>query len=191
MERKVQRSPVMSLPQTPSSGFEPGSGAAPPAALSSEPESIAPTRVRVTAGQTLPSLHVDVVEAATASGFRPSPAMLALGGEIVEWSPPQRVRVRYPIAEAWKSDVGALSVGFLAAMFEPPMSAIVGVAAPHRSHAVLETSSRFFRQLREGHVVIDATLVRAGSTTVTVECVAWDDRGELCSKGAATFLLVG
>jgi uncharacterized protein (TIGR00369 family) len=126
-----------------------------------------------------------------AQGFRPSAAMLALGGEILEWSPPQLIRVRYPVRDACANAYGSLSGGFVVAMFEPVVAAMAHAVAPSRQHAILELSARFFRQLRDGFVTVDAALVRAGTTTGSIDCVAWDPRGELCAKASATILFVG
>jgi uncharacterized protein (TIGR00369 family) len=128
---------------------------------------------------------------ALAQHFRPTPAMLALGAEIAEWSPPRLIRVRYPTHDGWANAQGTLSAGFVVAMFDPVYSALAYGVAPTRQSAVVETSVRFFRAVRGGHVVVDGTLIRAGRTTVTVECVAWDNAGELCAKGSATLMLVG
>jgi len=135
--------------------------------------------------------QVTVPSGQIAQGFRPSPAMQALGGEILDWSPPRLIRLRYPAHEGWLNAYGSLSGGFVTAMFEPAIAAMAHAVAPTRQHAILETSARFFRQIREGHVIVDAILVRAGNTTGTVECIAWDPRGEMCAKGAATLLFVG
>lgn len=179
-----------------------------PDLFSSEPGSSQPTHVRNLQQHTLASgthgtseppgpvavvavPQITVPSGQIAQGFRPSPAMLALGGEILDWSPPRLIRVRYPARENWVNAYGSLSGGFVSAMFEPAIAAMAYAVAPARQHAVLETSARFFRQIREGHVIVDAMLVRAGSTTGTVECVAWDPRGEMCAKGAATLLFVG
>jgi uncharacterized protein (TIGR00369 family) len=126
-----------------------------------------------------------------AQQFLPSPAMVALGGELADWSPPRLVRVRYPAHEGWYTSSGSLSSGFVVAMFEPVYGAIAYAVAPTRQSAVIETSVRFFRAIRGGHVFVDGTLVRAGRTTATIECVAWDNGGELCAKGSATLMLVG
>jgi uncharacterized protein (TIGR00369 family) len=126
-----------------------------------------------------------------AQQFQPSPAMTALGGEVVEWLPPRVVRVRYPAHDGWHNAFGTLSAGFIVAMFEPVYAALAYAVAPTRQSAVVETSVRFFRAIRGGHVVVDGTLVRAGKTTATIECVAWDNAGELCAKGAATLMLIG
>ena len=123
--------------------------------------------------------------------FRPPPAMLALGGEIVDWSPPKLVRARYPAHESWSNATGTLSPGFIVAMFEPIYSALALSTAPSRQSAVIETSVRFFRSIRGGHVIVDGILVRAGRTTATVECLAWDTSNELCAKGSATLMLIG
>lgn len=123
--------------------------------------------------------------------FRPSPAMVSLGGEIVEWSPPQLIRARYPAHESWANATGSLSPGYIVAMFEPIYSALALGVAPGRQSAVIETSVRFFRNVRGGHVIIDGAVVRAGRTTATVECLAWDNSGELCAKGSATLMLIG
>lgn len=187
-----------------------------PDLFSSESGSSVPTNVRNHQIQTLPSLKpggtepppeprggsappvaVVQVQQATvpsgqiAQGFRASPAMQALAGEVLDWSPPRLIRLRYPAYEGWMSEYGSLSSGFLSAMFEPAIAAMAHAVAPTRQHAILETSSRFFRQIREGHVIVDAVLVRAGTTTGTVECMAWDPRGELCAKCSATLLFVG
>lgn len=139
----------------------------------------------------VPVQQITVPSGQIAQGFRASPAMAALGGEILDWSPPRLIRVRYPVLEGWMNLYGSLSGGFLSAMFEPAIAAMAYAVAPSRQHAVLEMSARFFRQLRDGHVVVDALLVRAGTTTGTVDCLAWDPRGELCAKASATLLFVG
>lgn len=135
--------------------------------------------------------QVTMPSGALAQQFRPSPAMVALGGELVDWSPPRLVRVRYPAHEGWHTSSGSLSGGFVVAMFEPVYGAVAHAVAPERQSAVIETSVRFFRAIRGGHVVVDGTLLRAGRTTATIECVAWDNGGELCAKGSATLMLVG
>lgn len=123
--------------------------------------------------------------------FRPPPSMVALGGEIMDWSPPKLIRARFPAHEGWSNATGSLSPGFLVAMFEPIYSALALATAPNRQNAVIETSVRFFRSIRGGHVVVDGTVVRAGRTTATVECIAWDSTNELCAKGSATLMLIG
>jgi uncharacterized protein (TIGR00369 family) len=123
--------------------------------------------------------------------FRPSPAMVALGGEIAEWAPPGLVRVRFPAHEGWSNGSGSLSAGFVVAMMEPVYAALAHAVAPMRQSAVVETSVRFFRAIRGGYVVVDGTVLRAGSTTVTIECTARDSGGELCAKGSATLMLIG
>jgi len=138
-----------------------------------------------------PAAQVTMPSGALAQTFRPTPAMTALGGEIVDWSPPRLVRVRYPAHDGWHGASGTLSPGFVVAMFEPVYAALAFAVAPERQSAVVETSVRFFRAIRGGHVVVDGTTVRAGRTTVTVECIAWDNGGELCAKGSATLMLVG
>jgi len=135
--------------------------------------------------------QITMPSGALAQMFRPTPAMTALGGETVEWSPPRLVRVRYPAHEGWHNASATLSSGFVVAMFEPVYAALAHAAAPERQSAVVETSVRFFRAIRGGHVVVDGSTVRAGRTTVTVECIAWDSAGEFCAKGTATLMLVG
>ena len=180
--------------------------------LFSEAGSSVPTLQRNQQGHTLPSAHVtspkppsaevQVIAAvpaaqvtmpsgALAQQFRPSPAMVALGGEMVDWSPPRLVRVRFPAHETWQNASGSLSSGFVVAMFETVYGAVAYAAAPSRQSAVVETSVRFFRAIRGGQVIVDGTLVRAGRTTATIECVAWDNGGELCAKGSATLMLIG
>lgn len=135
--------------------------------------------------------QVTMPSGALAQHFRPSPAMTALGGELVEWSPPQLIRARYPAHEGWANANGTLASGFVVAMFDPIYAALAYAIAPTRQSAVVETSVRFFRSVRDGHVTVDGTVIRAGRTTATVECVAWDNGGELCAKGAATLMLLG
>lgn len=120
-----------------------------------------------------------------------SPAMNALAGEVLEWSPPRLVRVRYPAHDGWHNASGTLSSGFVVAMFEPVYEALAAAVAAPRHSAMVETSVRFFRAIRGGHVVVDGALLRAGRTTATVECMAWDSAGELCAKGSATLMLIG
>lgn len=138
-----------------------------------------------------PPAQITMPSGALAQHFRPSPAMTALAGEIVEWTPPQLIRARYPAHEGWANATGSLASGFVAAMFDPVYTALAYSVAPTRQSAVIETSIRFFRSIRGGQVIVDGTLVRAGRTTATVECVAWDNSGELCAKGSATLMLVG
>ena len=138
-----------------------------------------------------PAPQITMPSGALAQHFRPSPAMTALAGEIVEWTPPQLIRARYPAHEGWANATGSLASGFVAAMFDPVYTALAYSVAPTRQSAVIETSIRFFRSIRGGQVIVDGTLVRAGRTTATVECVAWDNSGELCAKGSATLMLVG
>jgi uncharacterized protein (TIGR00369 family) len=190
-----------------------------PDIFSSEPGSSVPTLQRQPQG-TLPSAHVtgkspspetrrgghevQIVSAvqpaqqqvtmpsgALSQLFRPSPAMVALGGEIAEWAPPGLVRVRFPAHEGWYNGSGSLSAGFVVAMLEPVYAALAHAVAPTRQSAVVETSVRFFRAIRGGYVVVDGTVLRAGSTTATIECIARDSGGELCAKGSATLMLIG
>jgi uncharacterized protein (TIGR00369 family) len=185
-----------------------------PDLFSSDSSSSVPTLQRNPQGNTLPSAQTPRPATARSSGevkiipaplpvavtltsgpnaqqFRPSPAMTALGGEILEWSPPQRIRARYPAHEGWANATGSLASGFVVAMFDPIYAALAYAVAPTRQCAVVETSVRFFRSIRGGHVTVDGAVLRAGRTTLTVECVAWDDSGELCAKGSATLMLLG
>ena len=118
--------------------------------------------------------------------------MVALGGEIVEWSPPKLVRVRYPAHDGWHNVDGNAVVRVCRRDVRAGLRARSRLAAaPTRQSAVVETSVRFFRAIRGGHVIVDGTLLRAGRTTATVECIAWDNAGELCAKGSATLMLIG
>jgi uncharacterized protein (TIGR00369 family) len=138
-----------------------------------------------------PAPQVTLTSGPHSPQFRPSPAMSALAGEILEWSPPQRIRARYPAHEGWANATGTLASGFVVAMFDPVYAALAHSVAPVRQSAVVETSVRFFRSIRGGHITVDGAVLRAGRTTVTVECIAWDDSGELCAKGSATLMLLG
>jgi uncharacterized protein (TIGR00369 family) len=84
-----------------------------------------------------------------------------------------------------------MSGGMVSAMLDAVLGVLVQTLDPNRPHAVLETSARFFRSIRAGHLFADATVVRAGRTTATIECVAWDDGNELCAKSASTVLFLG
>lgn len=188
-----------------------------PGLFSSDSSSSVPTLQRNPQGNTLPSaqtprpatarssqgagavqivqsplpVQVTLTSGPHAQQFRPTPAMAALAGELLEWSPPQRIRARYPAHEGWANATGSLASGFVVAMFDPIYAALAYAVAPTRQSAVVETSVRFFRSIRGGHVTVDGAMLRAGRTTVTVECIAWDDSGELCAKGAATLMLLG
>ncbi len=127
-----------------------------------------------------------------AQSFRPThPAFVALGGEVLEQSPPRLIRARFPADERWFTPFGVLSGGFVVAMFDSVVGALAHSIHPTRQHAVLETSARFFRSLRTGHLVVDGTVLRSGRTTATIECVAWDASNELCAKASATVMFVG
>jgi uncharacterized protein (TIGR00369 family) len=127
-----------------------------------------------------------------AQSFRsPPPALQALGGEILDWSPPRLVRSRFPAHEGWANGYGMLAPGFVAAMFEQIVSVIANAQDSTRQHAILETSTRFFRSIRKGHVIVDAMVLRNGRTTATIETVAWDDSSELCAKGITTVMFLG
>jgi uncharacterized protein (TIGR00369 family) len=152
---------------------------------------VAPSEVP-TAQFTPPAKAPVIVAAATGSGGGSgSPAMATLGGERVDTGSAGLVRVRFPVRREHLGLNGALSAGFLGAMLE----VVVGLSAQAieggRQVATLEISTRFFRSIRTGHVVVDGTVLRAGSVTATIECVAWDDGGQLCAKATATNLFVG
>ncbi|GAC1375301.1 MAG: hypothetical protein NVSMB47_21520 [Polyangiales bacterium] len=124
------------------------------------------------------------------TGGRVPPSFTTLRGEILEHGP-HRIRARCPVDAAWLNPYGVLQGGFLTAMIDN----LVGMCAlahdPARQSATIELSVRFFRSIRAGHVIIDGTTLRAGRTTVTVECVAWDETGELCAKATATNMVLG
>ena len=151
------------------------------------------------AGSTLPSAvpapHLTPLPApaaVNAQGLRiPPPSLTTLRGEILEHAPPQRVRVRYPVDEAWLNPYGVLQGGFFAAMFDNVVGMCAYANDPSRQSATLEMSIRFFRSVRTGHVIVDGAVLRAGRTTITIECVAWDDRSELCAKATATNMYLG
>lgn len=130
----------------------------------------------------------------SAAAYRPSAptsppnSFSTLRGVLLERSPPTLIRVRYPIDDAWKNPNGVLQGGFLTAM----MDNVVGMCAhahdASRPSTTLELAVRFFRALRTGHVIVDGQILRAGRTTISIECVAWDDGSELCAKLSATNL---
>jgi uncharacterized protein (TIGR00369 family) len=120
----------------------------------------------------------------------PPPSMLTLRAEVVELAAPRLVRVRYPVDEAFSNPYGALQSGFLAAMFDNVIGMCAYAIDPNRPSATLELSVRYFRAISVGHVLIDGTVLRAGRTTLTIECIARDDAGELCAKATATNLFV-
>jgi uncharacterized protein (TIGR00369 family) len=148
-------------------------------------------------GQTLPS--------AVAQGVRPAPpaaypqavpiavsdAWATLAGEVLEHSPPQRIRVRFPVQRAFLNAYGALQGGFLTAMLDSVIAMCAQAVDSRRQSATLEISVRYFRSIRSGHVVVDGAVLRAGQTTVTIECMAWDDAGQMCAKAIATNLFTG
>lgn len=120
----------------------------------------------------------------------PPPAMLTLQAEVVDTSSPRMVRVRYPIAEAFTNPYGALQGGFLAAMFDNVIGMCAYAVDPNRPSATIELSLRYFRSLTAGYVTIDGSVLRVGRSTLTIECIARDDAGELCAKATATNLFV-
>jgi len=178
-------------PGPPSSPIEPED---PPTAVPRTP----PTgQAQGAQGQTLPS--------AQAQGVRPAPqapypqavphvvseAWTTLAGEILEHTPPQRIRVRFPVQRAFLNGYGALQGGFLTSMFDCVLSMCAQSVDARRQSATLEISVRYFRSIRSGHVVVDGAVIRAGQTTVTIECIAWDDAGQMCAKAIATNLFTG
>jgi uncharacterized protein (TIGR00369 family) len=116
----------------------------------------------------------------------PPPCFVTMRGEVLEYAPPQRIRVRFPVEEAWLNPYGVLQGGFLVAMFDNVVGMCAYAHEPKRQSATLELSSRFFRSIRSGHLIVDGLVLRAGRTTITVECVAWDDAREMCAKVTAT-----
>ncbi|MFI5300722.1 MAG: hotdog domain-containing protein [Polyangiales bacterium] len=120
----------------------------------------------------------------------PPPAMLTLHAEVMETSSPRTVRVRYPIAEAFTNPYGALQGGFLAAMFDNVIGMCAYAVDPNRPSATIELSLRYFRSLTAGYVTIDGSVLRVGRSTMTIECIARDDAGELCAKATGTNLFV-
>src|SRR5262249_46779525 len=101
------------------------------------------------------------------------------------------VRSRFPAHEGWLNGYGMLAPGFVAAMFEQIVSVVAHAQDSTRQHAILGTSTRFFRSIRKGHVIVDAMVLRNGRTTATIETVAWDDSSELCAKGITTVMFLG
>jgi uncharacterized protein (TIGR00369 family) len=121
----------------------------------------------------------------------PPPAFVALKGEVLEHAPPRLVRVRYPVEDWTLNPYGAVQDGFLAAMIDNVVSILAYATDPLRPSNKLELSVRYFRAIRAGHVTVDGAVLRAGRTTVTLECLVWDDASELCAKATATNLFVG
>lgn len=121
----------------------------------------------------------------------PASLLTTLGGEVLEWAPPRLVRARFPVHEAWHNAYGVLAGGIVGAMFDAVTTMMAQAVDPNRQHAVLETSVRFFRSVRAGFVIVDANVLRAGRTTATIECIAWDTSNELCAKGSATVMFLG
>ncbi len=128
---------------------------------------------------------------ATPMAGRLSPAFVALHGSILEHAPPQRIRVRYPVDDAWKNVQGATQAGFIVAMMEAVGAMCAFAHDPLRQSSTLELSTRFFRSVRSGNLIVDGAVLRAGKSTITVEAVAWDDASELCAKMSMTNLYVG
>jgi uncharacterized protein (TIGR00369 family) len=149
-------------------------------------------------GATLPSAaltgtdggRLPALVAAAASTAHGMPSLQTLGGRVVHQDPPNLVRVEFPAAEAFFGPHGALSGGFVSAMIEAVI-ALCAQGIDARPAHVLDLSVRFFRTIRAGHVIVDATVLRAGRTTATFECLVWDDGRELCAKASATALIVG
>jgi uncharacterized protein (TIGR00369 family) len=121
----------------------------------------------------------------------PAPCFVTLRGEVLEHALPTRIRVRYPVDLAWTNPYGILQGGFVAAM----MDNVVGLCAhahdPSRQTSTIEMSVRFFKPIHAGNVIVDGTILRAGRTTISIECVAWDDGSAMCAKLAATNLYLG
>lgn len=119
-----------------------------------------------------------------------APAMVQLGGDLLEHSP-QLTRMRFAVDSRFADTFGTLQSGILVAFFDIVMDACIAAQGSNRRFATLESSARFFRALKGGHVIVDAAVLRAGRTTITVECLAWDAASELCAKGTATKMYVG
>ncbi len=132
----------------------------------------------------------------SASGERaavrfPPPAFTIFKGAVLEHAPPRLVRVRYPVEDWTLNPYGSVQDGMLAAMVDNVISMLAYATDPLRPSSTLELHMRYFRGIRAGHVTVDGAVLRSGRTTVTMECLVWDDASELCAKASATNLFVG
>jgi uncharacterized protein (TIGR00369 family) len=132
----------------------------------------------------------------SASGERaavrfPPPAFTIFKGAVLEHAPPRLVRVRYPVEDWTLNPYGSVQDGMIAAMVDNVVAMLAHATDPLRPSSTLELSVRYFRAIRSGHVTVDGAVLRAGRTTVTMECLVWDDGSELCAKATATNLFVG
>lgn len=121
----------------------------------------------------------------------PPPAFTIFKGAVLEHAPPRLVRVRYPVEDWTLNPYGSVQDGMLAAMVDNVIAMLAYATDPLRPSSTLELSMRYFRAIRSGHVTVDGAVLRAGRTTVTVECLVWDDASELCAKASATNLFIG
>jgi uncharacterized protein (TIGR00369 family) len=134
--------------------------------------------------------------ARSASGERaavrfPPPAFTIFKGAVLEHAPPRLVRVRYPVEDWTLNPYGSVQDGMIAAMVDNVIAMLAHATDPLRPSSTLELSVRYFRAIRSGHVTVDGAVLRAGRTTVTMECLVWDDGSELRAKATATNLFIG
>jgi uncharacterized protein (TIGR00369 family) len=112
-----------------------------------------------------------------------------LGGELIEWGP-QLTRVRFALNEKLFDISGHLQAGIITAMFDCAIDACAFAHDQKRRTSTLELSTHYFRSLRSGYIVLDATVLRAGHSTIAVEALAWDAGNELCAKAMSTRIFV-
>ena len=118
-----------------------------------------------------------------------TPAFTTLQGEMLE-NTPQLTRIRFPVDVAWFDAFGELQSGICSAMFDVTIDACIAAHSVSRRFSTLESSVRYFRTIHKGHLIFDATILRAGHALITVEAIAWDMANELCAKATATKLLI-
>ncbi|MDT7531074.1 PaaI family thioesterase [Sphingopyxis sp. SE2] len=95
--------------------------------------------------------------------------------------------VSFELTEEHLNFLSRVHGGIVALMLDE-VSGIASIAyAGHRFKGTVESKISFFRSLRAGKVVAEATVVHASSSMLFVEATVSDENGQIAAKSTSTF----
>lgn len=118
-----------------------------------------------------------------------NPLFAFLGVEI-ERADAEKAVLRLPAKAQFIQGGGVVAGGILATLADEAMAhAVLARLEPGQMTATIEMNVRYLKAVRQGDIVCEAVVIRAGRSVVTVQAELKDSQGRLLAVAGASFHL--
>ena len=115
------------------------------------------------------------------------PPIARLLGFVLKAIEPGRAVFEMQVDERHHNPMGTLHGGIYCDLADAAMGyAYAATLSDGESFTTVELKINFFRPVRQGKLVAEAKVVKAGSTLGYIECDVKDDKGKLVARSAST-----